>query len=62
MSGLADEHSSVLHQLLAVQESEASEQVTDLAFPALQEETRALKVSARRGVQLTLERTAALPA
>lgn len=40
VSGLADEHASVLHQLLTVEESEASEEVTNLAFTALQENRR----------------------
>lgn len=33
---LADEHAAVFHQLLAVQEGEASEQVADLPLAALQ--------------------------
>ena len=33
--GLADEHAAVLHQLLAVQEGEAPEEVPDLPLAAL---------------------------
>lgn len=38
MPGLADEHASVLHQLLAVKEGEAPEEVADLSFTALRRE------------------------
>lgn len=38
VSGLTDEHSSVLHQFFAVQEGETSEKVSDLALPALEGE------------------------
>lgn len=35
VSGLADEHAAVLHQLLAVQEGKAAEEVPDLPLAAL---------------------------
>lgn len=35
VAGLADEHAAVLHQLLAVQEGEAPEEVPDLPLAAL---------------------------
>lgn len=37
--GLADKHATILHQLLAVQEGEAPEEVPDLPLPALPRDT-----------------------